>query len=228
MEYTENLNLPVLEDSDTMTSVFSQANAIATQLETLFGSNLSDYQNLGQITTDIATINGSFSALLNRTVVNEHDIDDLETAVGNANAKILSLERLNNNISVDGQVVNGYLEKYVLSVNSIGNVNTVDIGDGKYFHKDNGYAEINLTSALNISASESIVVESATIYRRSMGNERISPLSLYGCGGKTGSYGKYIVFTAANSSVNTNQESQSQYDNVPYVVVLTILRESVE
>lgn len=228
MEYTENLNLPVLEDSDTMTSVFSQANAIAEQLENLFGDNLDDYQNLDQITADIATINGSLSALLNRTVVNEHDIDDLETSMGNANASILSLERLNNNINVDGQVVNGYLEKYVLSANAIGNVNTVDIGDGKYFHKDNGYLEINLTSALNISASESIIVESAAIYRNSTSNERIAPLSLHGCGGKTGSYGKYIVFTAANSLVNTSQESASQYDNVGYTVVLTILRESVE
>ena len=228
MEYTENLNLPVLEDSDTMTSVFTQANSIAEQLEELFGDNLDDYQNLDQITTDIATINGSLTALLNRTVVNEHDIDELETSVGNANAKILALERLNNNIDVDGQTVNGYLEKYVLSVNSVGDVTSVDIGDGKYFHADKGYLEINLTDALNISASESIVIESAVIYRGVIINERIAPLSLYSCGGKSGAYGKYITFTGVNTSVNSTQELVSLYNNVPYTVVLTILRESVE
>lgn len=228
MSYTEHLNLKIIDDTDAMTNVFTQGNAIATQLEALFGDNLDDYQNLDQITTAIATINGSLTALLNRTVVNEHDIDDLETAMGNANASILSLERLNNNINVGGQVVNGYLEKYVISVNSIGNVVTVDIGDGKYFHKDNGYAEINLTSALNISASESIVIESAVIYRNNASNERVAPLSLDGCGGMTGSYGKYITFKAVNASVNTTENATSKYDNVSYTVVLTILRESVE
>ena len=166
MEYTENLNLPILEDGDTMTSVFTQANSLATQLEELFGANLEDYQNLGTITTRMNTIEGSLTALLNRTVVNEHDIDELETSMGNANAKILALERLNNNIDVDGQTVNGYLEKYVLHANSVGNVVTVDIGDGKYFHKDNGYVEINLTSALNISASESIIIESSRVSKK--------------------------------------------------------------
>ena len=228
MSYTEHLNLRVIDDNENIVNVYTQGNAIAEQLEELFGENLDDYQNLDQITAELATIQGSLTALLNRTVVNEHDIDELETSMGNANAKILSLERLNNNIDVDGQTVNGYLEKYVLSVNSVGNVNTVDIGDGKYFHKDNGYLEINLTSALNISASESIIIESADIYRTSVGYERIAPLSLYSCGGKTGAYGKYITFSGVNCSVNTSQESISQYDNVQHIVVLTILRESVE
>lgn len=228
MSYTEHLNLKIIDDTDSMTNVFTQGNAIATQLETLFGANLDDYQNLDQITADIATIQGSLTALLNRTVVNEHDIDNLESSVGNANAKILSLERLNNNIDYDGQTVNGYLEKYALSVNSVGLITTVNIGDGKYFHKDMGYVEINLTSALNISASESIIIESAAIYRTSMTNYQTPALSLYGCGGKSGSYGKYIAFTGVNTSVNATQEPASLYDNVPYTVVLTILRESVE
>ncbi|MBO7696103.1 MAG: hypothetical protein J6T10_26005 [Methanobrevibacter sp.] len=225
---TTKLELKVMEGTDNLANTFQQGNYNANRLETLFGENLEDYQNLGTLTTRMNTIEGSLSALLNRTVVNEHDIDDLETAVGSANTKILALERLNNNIDVDGQTVNGYLEKYVLSVNSVGRIITVDIGDGKYFHKDMGYVDINLTSALNISTNETIVVESAEIYRGSMSDYQTSPLSLYGCGGKLGSYGKYIAFTGVNTSVNTSQEVSSVYDNVPYKVVLTILRESVE
>ena len=48
---TTKLELKVMEGTDNLANTFQQGNYNANRLETLFGENLEDYQNLGTLTT---------------------------------------------------------------------------------------------------------------------------------------------------------------------------------
>ena len=228
MEYTEHLNLPVLEDGDTMTSVFSQANAIATQLENLFGDNLDDYQSLSDITTDIA-------GLKNDMLDVQGDITDLEnedTSLGN---RITALNTLVTQIQsgrnvytdADGNIVNGTITKYVLTAESIGYVNSYPL-DNRYLHVDNGALEINLTEAIGLIHTANAVLLSAEIYENRNSSSINNPLALHSFGNKIGFFGKYIIFRAKNTYVGATENPDPIYEGKSHTIVLTIFVEDVE
>lgn len=226
MEYTTYLNLLVLEDTDTMTSVFSQANAIATQLELLFGPNYSDYQSLSTITADIESLENSVTTLSSRA-------DELSSQINSVNAQLgnrittceTQVTELNSEVKTitddQGNVITGTMKKYLLTANSVGYVRTFSI-DNRFLHIDSGALEIDLTSAINLQPNVSAKLVTASCYKTINDSSITSPLSLHSFGSKTGAYGKYIIFRAVNSYVNNNEEVSPLYEGGTYTVILDI------
>lgn len=174
MEYTENLNLPVLEDSDTATSVFSQGNAIATQLENLFGDNLEDYQSLSDITTDVTGLKNDMSDI-------QGDITDLEnedTSLGN---RITALNTLVTQLQsgrgvytdADGIVHNGVYTTYCVEGTATGSVEHHVLSEASYTRNSSvtvsGSLVIDLYNVMGITSISNLILISACAYGRNTG-----------------------------------------------------------
>ena len=128
MEYTENLELPLCEDTDNMLNVFTQGNEISNKVEEKLGTYEDTVEALGGLTETVTDLNTDYENFKDNTA---DTIGDINTSIGAINDNITSL---------DTRVTK--LENGVIKSNVLDDTKKID------------YYAVNFTSVLNFSPAE--------------------------------------------------------------------------
>lgn len=180
MEYTEKLNLPVMTGTDTIRSMVTQCNALATQLENLFGENLEDYQSLSDIKTAVTGLTNDVTAI-------QGDITDLENEDTSLSNRITSLGTLVNQIQSgrgvytdgDGIVHNGVYTTYCVEGIATGSVEHHVMTESNFTRNSSvtvsGSLVIDLYNVMGITSISNLLLISATAYGRNTGVPNYTP-----------------------------------------------------
>jgi hypothetical protein len=220
MSYTEHLNLKVIDDTDAMTNVFTQGNALATQLEALFGSNYSDYQNLSTITADIEGLETDVSALDARATALEsadNTINARITAVNNElGTRITKLENGKGYyIDDNGNRVDGIINRYEVNMTAVGSTEeaTIDVDNTHRFLIKNarGFVYVNLNTLLGITSMTGKKILNAVCYQTeySIARQIESKFSFSGVYQPPTQNYYQLAFTAADLKITSQTNSGS-------------------
>lgn len=157
MSYTTNLELKIIDDSDNFDEVFPQGNYNANKLEEKIGGYLDDMEDLPEMRTDIATLQNSVSALLNRTIANE-------TAIGNVSSRVSQIEQGKGfYINENGEQVDGIITRFIVNTTATGYNSVINFDDNKLVIR-NGDVSINLYEMLGITSMSGKFIVNANCY----------------------------------------------------------------
>ena len=153
MQFTENLGLPLLEGTDSVSNITSQGNGMANQLEAVLGTYLDDIGDIPEIKTGQTEINGHLRLLDGKVEVLEDmlsketvSIDGTETVVTKHIAKISAL-MAGSSITVPFKSTeDDNTHRHILS-------------------RVNGIINIDLTDSFDINSADSVIITEATTYQ---------------------------------------------------------------
>lgn len=153
MQYSDNLNLPLLEGTDTLGDLRSQGNGIVNGLEAVLGGLLDDIEQIPSIITEQGEQSADIEALAGRvTVLEEYktketvSINGTDTVVTKHIAKIeATMGGSSSDIAFKG-VDDDATHRHVLKTIS-------------------GIVNINLTEAFGVVDSDDIILKDVTTYQ---------------------------------------------------------------
>lgn len=124
MEYTENLELPICEDTDNGLNILTQGNEIANKVEEKLGTYDDTVEALTGLTTTVNDLNTDYENFKVDTSDNFTDvntsINNLDTTVNAINTRIVKLENGVINSNVLDSTKN--LEYYALNFSGVANL----------------------------------------------------------------------------------------------------------
>lgn len=240
MSYTENLNLRIIDDSDTYGDFLAQGNAIAEQLENLFGANYSDYQNLSLITTEINSLNNDVTTLGLRCDELDSRINSINAQLGN---RITAIENGKGfYINEDGERIDGTITRYIIEATASGSRGELPINETST-ERDiivslNGSVILNLTELIGLISMQNKKLINANCYISTFDTNRgsIPAFSLNGI--YKPPYQNYYVIsfttektTIAHQTYNPGSSSwlpsiPGNYQDMPVIVSFDIFEES--
>ena len=166
MRNTTNLELPIIEDDDSMSLIYTQGNVTNEKLDTLF-------EGYAKIPQTLETLQGSVNRLTTDLSVTNNNIDNINQSLVVMNDKISNVE-----INVDGVTKKGELKRTIIKSTPtyksysecVPLINTTDgtITDVAQrrcqITSYSGVGNVNLTQLLGLSNVKDILILGSTIY----------------------------------------------------------------
>lgn len=166
MRNTTNLELPIIEDNDSMSLIYTQCNTTNEKLDTLF-------EGYTEIPHTLETIQGNVNTLTSDLNMTNQNIDTINQSLVVMNDKISNVE-----ISVDGVVKKGELKRTVIKstptyksyreciplINTTDNTIT-DVSQRRcQVTSYSGVGNVNLTQLLGLTNVKDILILGSAIY----------------------------------------------------------------
>lgn len=173
MIYTENLQLPVLEDTDNFSNIFSQGNTISEKMEEFGTTNKTNMEN---VKLRLGVVENTIEEVQNENSTQNTNISNLRTDLENVKNDVTVLENKIKKVEYteNGEVKTGELHTVKLEL-------TPTYADEEYFVKEHGeteennriaigvstaYATINLTNLLNVKNTDEVDILSCSSYAK--------------------------------------------------------------
>lgn len=199
MQYSENLNLPIMEDNDPMLALYSQGNAIIEGLEESIGTHVDDIENIPEMRNDIEELNNTVESL-------------------NTSVELLNTMQTKEKVIINGteQIVDKVVAK--VSITGTGNYSEVVFkgvdDDDDHRHAlviTNASIFIDMTELFDIDNESEIILKSVLTYQNGyqyMNTRNNSPMEVV-CLGKIPNDNNLKLVLANHSPVLYSQTRQT-------------------
>lgn len=199
MRYTNNLQLPIIEDTDAFSSLFTMNNETNNKLEEKFG--------------DIPQFKEAVTSMQDDVNTSKADIERLKTSETDLSNRITMLEDVKNktDITVAGVKKSGTHHRVKLTVtpNTTNQVVQVPIynndTDGLFIRSYTANVTINMNEVLGINSLDNIIMLGVGTYQSShkyQGSTNVIPMSLRDMGKAPGSDNLTMFITGTYTDIS--------------------------
>lgn len=156
MQYTEKLNLPILEGTDSMANLATQGNAIANQLESVVGANIENIEAVPELFNTVEEQGNDIEALEGRVEILE-DLQTKETVSIGGVSRQLTKHIVKAEVTMNGS----YNAVYFKAVN--------DDDDHRHcISITKGYVYVNMTELLGVENATDILIKNVITYQNGL------------------------------------------------------------
>lgn len=205
MIYTENLNLPIVEDDDSMSLVYTQGNETNQKLEEKFAG-------FDSIPTTLNSLQESVNSVNTEIVTVKTDMETLKTSETNLSNRIEVLEDARNktDITVAGVKKSGTHHRVKLTATPTTSHNVVRVPiynndtDILYIRNYTANVSINMNDVLGINSLDNIIMLGVGTYQSShiyQGSTNVIPMMLKSMGKAPGNNDLTMYLTGTYTDI---------------------------